>query len=398
MKTLELKKGIYYTGVSDKELKTFDIIMQTAYGTTYNSYIVKGSEKTALIETAKENFLDEYLKSVEQITPVSKIDYLIVNHTEPDHSGSIRVLLERNPDITVIGTPSALMFLKEITNRPFQKQSVKEGDTVSLGDKTLTFLPLPNLHWPDTMYTYIPEDKILFTCDSFGAHFAHDDILRSKVENTEGYLDALRYYFDCILGPFKRPFMQNALDRIKDLDIDMIATGHGPVLDSHIDEVTSLYKEWCKPEQSDKKSVVVAYVSAYGYTKMLAEKIYEGLTESGTLQVKMFDLENTKKQEVVDEITKAEGFLLGSPTILGDALEPIWDVATALFPPVHGGKYASAFGSYGWSGEAVPNLMERFKQLRLKTTDGLRVRFRPTDDDLKNAKEFGKAFAARIEA
>ena len=396
MKTAELKKGIYYTGVTDKDLRTFDIIMETKYGTSYNSYIVKGNEKTALIETAKENFLDEYLENVDKITPLSEINYLVVNHTEPDHSGSIRALLEHNPEMTVVGTPSALMFLKEITNKTFNKLSVKEGDSISLGDKTLTFMPLPNLHWPDTMYTYIPEDKTLFTCDSFGAHYAHDGILRSSVTDTEGYLDAAKYYFDCILGPFKQPFMQNALERIKDLDIELIATGHGPVLDSHIEEIIEYYKDWCKPEKNEKKTVIIAYVSAYGYTKLLAEKIHDGLAEDGRLCIKMFDLEKAPKNQVVDEITKADGFLLGSPTILGDALEPVWDVAIALFPPIHSGKLATAFGSYGWSGEAVPNLLERFKQLRLKTIEGMKVRFRPSEEDLEKAKEFGRAFAAEI--
>ena len=211
---MELKQGIHYVGVQDWNLKVFDIIMETKFGTTYNSYLVQGSEKTALIETAKATFTDEFLKNVEAVTPISKIDYLIVDHTEPDHAGSVQKLLELNPEIEVIGTTGAINFLSQITNAPFQSRAVKDGEEIDLGGKTLRFMIVPNLHWPDTMYTYLPEDKVLFTCDSFGSHFCCEGILRSTVTNEDDYLGAAKYYFDNILGPFK-PFMNKALDRVE---------------------------------------------------------------------------------------------------------------------------------------------------------------------------------------
>ena len=183
---MELKQGITWTGILDRDLRVFDIIMETEFGTTYNSYVVKGTEKTALIETAKAKFCEEYLEKVKAVTEIDKIDYLIVDHTEPDHAGSAEKLLELNPEIEVIGTTGALNFLSQIMNKPFKSRAVKDGEELDLGGKTLRFLVVPNLHWPDTMYTYLPEDKVLFTCDSFGSHYCCEGILRSKVENEEG--------------------------------------------------------------------------------------------------------------------------------------------------------------------------------------------------------------------
>ncbi len=398
MKTLKLSDGLTYCGVLDPGLSVFDIVMNTKYGTTYNAYILKGTEKTALIETAKLKFLDEYMRSVNGLADVRKIDYIIVSHTEPDHAGSIEHILSLNPDITIVGTSTAIGFLKHIVNRDFKSIPVKDGDTLSLGGKTLTFMPLPNLHWPDTMFTYIEEDKALVTCDSFGAHYSHPDLLRSTVTDEAGYLDALKYYFDGIIGPFKRPYMTAALKRIEGLDIQMILTGHGPVLDSHVKETIGLYTKWCAPDSPfTKKAVIIPYVSAYGYTRQLAEEIAKGIHAAGDFEVRLHDMVTDNRAEVLQEIDWADGFLLGTPTMVGEALKPIWDLTSEMLPPVVKGKYASAFGSYGWSGEGVPHILERLKQLRLKVLeDGLKVRFKPDPAQLQEARAFGEKFAKMV--
>ncbi len=396
MNLLELKPGIFYTGVLDPDLRVFDIIMNTEFGTTYNSYVIKGSEKTALVDTAKFRFLDDYLNDIGGIVDPKTADYLIVSHTEPDHSGSIEHLLSLNSKIKVVGTPSAINFLKEIVNHDFDSIAVKEGDTLSLGDKTLTFHPLPNLHWPDTMFTYVPEDKILFTCDSFGAHYSFPDILRSKVKNVADYEKARKYYFDMILGPFKAPFLQNALKRIESLDFDIIAPGHGPVLDCNLDEIIETYQKWCAPVEKKKPVVVMAYVSAYGYTRMLSEQIAAGVRDTKDVDLMVYDLVEADTTKVNEAIAIADGILLGTPTILGDALAPILSLTHSMFPPTHGGKLAAVFGSYGWSGEGVPNVTERLKQLRLNVLDGFRVRFKPSEQQLKDAYQFGKTFAENL--
>ena len=331
METLELKKNLYWTGIKDKDLRVFDIIMETEFGTTYNSYLIKGSEKTALFETAKFKFFDTYLEELEQLVDINKIDYIIVDHTEPDHAGSVEKLIEMNPNIKIVGTAVAISFLKNIVNRDFYSIAVKENDTLSLGDKTLHFMILPNLHWPDTMYTYIAEDKVLVTCDSFGSHYTFDGVLRSQVTDEDGYMRALKYYFDNIIGPFK-PYMLKALNRIENLDIDMICTGHGPVLDCNIQEIMDTYRQWStviNPNQ--QKTVVIPYVSAYGYTAEIAEEIAKGIRESGKIDVHLHDMVTSDKDEVLADIGFADGILFGTPTIVGEALKPIWDLTTSMF-------------------------------------------------------------------
>ena len=270
MKPTELKKDLYWTGICDTELRVFDIIMETEFGTTYNSYLIKGSKKTALIETAKYKFFDSYVKKLESLTDLSKIDYIIVNHTEPDHAGSVEKLIELNPNIKIVGTAAALGFLKNIVNRDFYSIAVKENDVLSLGDKNLRFMILPNLHWPDTMYTYLEEEQVLFTCDSFGSHYSFDGILLSEVTDEEGYKSAAKYYFDNIIGPFK-PYMRKALKRIEDLPVSMICTGHGPVIDCRVREIIGWRDEWSRETNPNtEKTVIIPYVSAYGYTKEMA--------------------------------------------------------------------------------------------------------------------------------
>lgn len=398
MKSLKLKEGLYWVGSLDPELRVFDIIMNTEFGTTYNSYCIKGRDRTVLIETVKLKFFDEYLERLREITDIQKIEYIIVNHTEPDHAGSIEKMLELNPNITMVGSRTAIDFLKHICNKEFKYLEVKNGDELSLGDKTLKFIDAKLLHWPDSMYTYLVEDRALFTCDSFGAHYCLDTILQSTIKNHEDYMKSFKYYYDMILGPFKKFFLE-AIARIESLEIDMVCTGHGPVLDEDPWKIINLSKEYSTEINPNKnKTVVIPYVSAYGYTGELALSMKKAIEEIG-LDVKIFDLVYADKNEVLNEIYWADGILFGSPTILGEALKPIWDIMTDIFSVTHRGKLASAFGSYGWSGEAVPDLMERIKQLKMKPfKEGFKVRFKPSDEQLNDAYEFGKEFAEAVKA
>ena len=398
MKTLQLKDGLYWAGILDPDLRVFDIIMHTEFGTTYNSYLLRGAEKTALFETAKLKFWNEYEKSVEEVLAGGKLDFLVMNHTEPDHAGTVEKLIEKYPGMVIVATATAISFLREIVNRDFNSMAVADGDTLSLGGKTLRFMILPQLHWPDTMYTYVEEDGLLFPCDSFGSHYSCEGVLRSAVPDEEGYLRATKYYFDNIIGPFRIPYMNDALERIKDLDIKMICTGHGPVLDSHIGELMGLYREWCAvPAPRAKKLVVMPYVSAYGYTAQLANSISSGVLDAGGIEVHAYDMVTSDPAVVAAELGAADGILLGTPTIIGEALAPVWSLTLGLFAPVHGGKLASAFGSYGWSGEGVPHLIERLKQLRMVVPDeGFRVRFKPSKTQLLDAYEFGYAFGKKL--
>lgn len=398
MHMVKLRDDFYWTGVTDENLRVFDIIMYTEFGTTYNSYVLKAGDKTILFETAKAKFFDDYIKKLNEIIDVHHIDYLVVSHTEPDHAGSVERLLDLSPQMKVLATGCAIGFLKEIVNRDFVSIPVKDHQRMEIGNKTLQFLIVPNLHWPDTMYTFIEEEQILVTCDSFGSHYAHQGVLASTVPSQEDYLKAAKYYYDCIIGPFK-PFMLKALNRVKTMDISMICTGHGPVLDTaeSIKTIMQKYEEWSTvTNPNTKKTVVIPYVSAYGYTKELAEKIAEGIKDSGDIDVRSYDMVEADKAAVEQELLFADGILLGTPTILGEALAPIWELTLSMFAGTHGGKFAGAFGSYGWSGEGVPHILERLKQLRMKVDDGFRVRFKPSRSDLVGAYEYGYQFGCRV--
>ena len=399
MDSLKLKDNLYWVGIEDFDMRVFDIIMTTEYGSSFNSYILKGSEATVLFETEKTKFFEDYLREIEQVTSVKDIKYIVMNHTEPDHADGIGELLKLNPEIEVIGTIAAVNNLKQIMNREdFKFRVVKNLETLSLGDITLEFHVLPNLHWPDTMWTYAKEIKTLFPCDSFGSHFATKEVLRSLVTDEEGYWKATKYYFDCILGPFRRPFVVNGLKRLETLDVDMICTGHGPVLDSHIDEIIAKYNEWCEAPVKEKKNVVIPYVTAYGYTGMLAEALAKGLRENG-VDAELYDMvEEKDANKVIEAITAADGLLVGSPTIVGEALPPVANLLNGLHAALEKGKPAMAFGSFGWSGEAVPALTAKLTALKYNVQEGMRVKFKPSEADLAAAEECGKNFAELVKA
>lgn len=398
MKSIKLREDFYWTGIIDDKLRVFDIIMYTEFGTTYNSYVMKAGDKTVLFETAKAKFFDEYLEKLQEVIDVHKIDYLVVSHTEPDHAGSVEMLLDRSPQMKIIATGCALGFLKEIVNRDFVGIAVKDEEKMTIGNRTLHFMLVPNLHWPDTMYTFIEEEQILVTCDSFGSHYCLPEVVSSEIKNEADYQSALKYYYDCIIGPFK-PFMLKALDRVENMDVSMVCTGHGPVLvGDRIKAVMKQYREWSTVVNPNaKKTVIIPYVSAYGYTKTLAEKIAEGIRDSGDVDVRSYDMVEADATKVNEELLFADGILLGTPTIVGEALKPIWDLTLAMFPGTHGGKYAGAFGSYGWSGEGVPHITERLKQLKMKVSEGFRVRFKPSEADLVSAYEYGYQFGCLVQ-
>lgn len=402
MKIVNLKYGIDWIGSLDPDLKVFDVIMETKFGTSYNSYVVKGDSKVAIFETVKEKYFDDYVaKLKESIGDLNKIDYLVINHTEPDHVGSVEKLLELLPNLQIVGSAAAIKFIKAITNKNINALVVKEGDEISLGSRTIRFLSVPFLHWPDSIYSYIVEEKLLITCDSFGAHYSFDDVLLSKLpeDKWDDYLEALDYYFTAIFTPFKS-FLLAAIKKIENLPIDAIYTGHGPVIDKDPFKIVNYYKTWAQPTccKQDKK-VVIPYSSAYGYTEMVAKQIAEGL-KSVNFEVKMYDVNIANFDEleatIVNDIQEADGVLFGSTTINGDALPLIWRLVNSLNPMANKGKFASAFGSFGWSGEAVPNIVERLNQMKLKAPNGFRVNFKPRDIDLDNAFEFGVNFGKSI--
>ena len=398
--TFKITEDLFWVGAIDPNLKIFDIIMETKFGTSYNSYLLRGSEGIALFETVKEKFFDEHLEKIRSVINLEDINYVVVNHTEPDHAGSVEKILEYAPNATVVGSNLAIKYLTEIINKPFKNKVVKDGETLSLGNKTLKFISAPQLHWPDTMYTYVIEDETLITCDSFGAHYCDERVLKSAIEDSkeDDYIEAYNYYFRMIMGPFK-PFVLKALYKIKDLDLKFICPGHGLVLDNNnIEKYMNLYKEWCQSVKRKKQSIVIPYVSAYGYTEEIAQEIKKGIESSNfDVDILMYNLVTADMNEVLSEINQCSGLLLGSPTLLSDTLPQIWTILTSLNPVIHKGLSASCFGSYGWSGEALKNINERYKQLKLNVvSEPLGIIFKPSENNLKDAYNFGLDFAKKV--
>ncbi|WP_394967661.1 FprA family A-type flavoprotein [Candidatus Allofournierella merdipullorum] len=396
MSAIKAMDDLWWVGVEDHDLRVFDIVMHSDWGTSYNAYAVRGTEGVALFETVKEKFFDEYLANLKEVCSLDEVKYIVVGHTEPDHSGSLEKLLDLTPNATVVGSATAITFLKEIVNKPFASRAVKDGETIDLGGRTLSFLSVPFLHWPDSMYTYIPELGALFTVDSFGCHYADDRVFNDLIDGD--FTEAYKYYFDCIMGPFK-PFVLKALDKIKGLDIRFIGNGHGPVLRTDIPKYLEMYRAWATPVAvpADERRVAIAYVSAYGYTRQLAGVIADALAEGGVKHVELYDLVECDLETARAAVQSADGFLLGSPTLVGDALPPIYEMLVGLNPIIHKGKPAGAFGSYGWSGEAVPKLTAQMQAIGLALpVEGLKVRFKPSEAQLAEARQFGLDFAAAV--
>lgn len=384
MNAVELKKDVYWVGVKDHNLKVFDIIMPTGKGTTYNSYLIV-DEKIALIDTVKDGFYDDFKSKIKEIIGDKKIDYLIVNHTEPDHSGSAERILNDYEGIEVVASKAALLNLKNITNRDFN--GIEAKGELNLGKRTLKFISAPLLHWPDTIFTFDEYDKILFTCDAFGSHYCGEGIFNDENEDFSYYF---KYYYDGIMSPFKKNII-SAVEKIKPLNFDMIAVSHGPVLRKNPMNYVNKYYEWSNEGLNtyDSNYAVVYYVSAYGYTKSLANAIAEGIKEAGA-KVDVYDISLSNMPELVSKMDKAKALAIGSSTINQDAVKPVWDFLSMVSPITNRGKIAFAFGSYGWSGEAVGMLTERLKSLKFKVIEpGMKVCFKPTEEDLKNAKEYG---------
>ena len=389
---LKVSEHSNWIGVLDKELVTFDVVMETKYGTTYNSYFIN-AEKKAVIETVKERFWPVYEAKLREVMDPSTLQYIVMNHTEPDHSGCVGKLLELAPDAVVVGSGNAIRYLKDLTTVPFKSLQVKDGDELDLGNLTLRFISAPNLHWPDTMYSYLVEDKVLFTCDSFGAHYADDRMYDDLVGDWD---DSFTYYFDVILKPFSKFFLQ-AIERIRPLEIEAICTGHGPLItegcQAIIDKTEKLCQEYIA-QYPVKNRILIAYVSAYGFTKTIAEKIAEGAAEVPGVEIDLCDIEKMDIGTLADKIDKASAYLLGSPTINQNMLPQLYQVFAHMTPIRDKDKPAGCFGSYGWSGEAEKQLIGNIENLKLNYWgNSLFLKFRPQEKDFERIKTYGKNFA-----
>lgn len=397
MGAIQLNENIYSVGVLNPALRVFDIVMESRYGTSYNAFLITG-EKNVLIETVHEPFFEEYLSNIKSIVDISKIDYLIMNHTEPDHSGSAAKLLEINPNITVFCTAAAKKYLSAVTNQDFKCVVVKQGDKLDIGGDELEFIPAPLLHWPDSMFTWMPSTKTLFTCDFLGAHYCEPTMLDTKVHYLDKYWGEYRYYYNGIFSPFK-PYVLAGLEKIKDLPVELVCPSHGPCLTENIKKCEDLYREWSQPIVHEKKLVGILYASAYGCTEKLAQAAADELSKNKDLDVKLLNIVFTPFEDAAALANEADALLVGSCTINRDAPKIVWDVLSSIDAINVKQKPAGAFGSYGWSGEAVPMIKSRLEHLKYKFVgDGIRANFTPSDEDFAAIKAYADEVAANLKA
>lgn len=385
MECLELSKNIYWVGTKDKNLRVFDIIMTTGKGTTYNSYLIN-DDKVALIDTVKNKFFKESLEKVKEILGDKSIDYIVVNHTELDHSGSIKDFLKVYPDATIIATKAAIIYLKEIINTSFKSIDISSLKELNLGENTLEFISAPNLHWPDTMFTYVKNKEILFTCDFLGCHYCPEGSIVATYN--DGYIKEMEYYYETIMSPFSK-FVKNGLDKIDKLSVKMICPSHGPIhTEKYIDKIKDAYYEMAKNDDVVNNKVSIFYISAYGNTKKMSNYIKERLQQKG-FEVETYEITSFDISYLVKVVETSKGILIGTPTINQDAVRPAWDLLNSLCPINVRGKIASAFGSFGWSGEGVPMIISRMKDLKFNVlNDGLRFKFVPDKKEYDEANEF----------
>ncbi|WP_343252391.1 FprA family A-type flavoprotein [Ligaoa zhengdingensis] len=400
MAARKVTDGVMSVGILNPIMRIFDVVMRTDYGTTYNSYVVRGREKTALIETCHLTYWEQYWKNIQEACDPATIDYIILNHCEPDHSGVLAKLAQHCPNAQIICSQAGSIYLKNITNlSDFKPRVVRDGDSIDLGGKTLRFIMAPFLHWPDSMFTWCEEDKVLFSCDFLGCHYCEPHDFDTNIVYPTKYEDAFLGYYTAIFGPFPS-YVQNGLAKIKGLDIEYLCNSHGPILTKgcRLESAMALYDQWSQPHHNAVKTVPVFYCSAYGNTGLAAKEIEQGILEIiPDAKVDVYDINEHAMGDLQAQLNRSDAFAVGSPTINADAVAPVWELLSHVDAITNKKKPALAFGSYGWSGEAVPNLIARMNGLKLAVCgEGLKFQFVPSESDLERAREAGRELARML--
>ena len=370
-----IKDDIYWVGFIDWDRRLFDSLIPTPHGTTYNSYLIKGSEKTMLIDTSDFGKENNLLAAIE-MTGIDKIDYIVSNHAEQDHSGSLPKILEMYPDAKIITNSKCKELLESFLPIPKEKFIVvNDNEEISLGNKTIQFMIAPWVHWPDTMFSYLKEDKILFSCDFLGSHYATSELFVS--DEKEVYLSAKRYYAE-IMMPF-RTMIKKHLERIEKLNVDIVAPSHGPLYDKP-SFIIEAYKDWSG--DSVKNQVLIPYVSMHGSTKAMVDYLSESLSNKG-IEVKLFNLEIADAGELLMALVDTATIVVGASTMLVGP-HPLAYYATYLVNAVRPkARFVSIIGSYGWGGNAVEVLKGLIPNLKAELIEPVYIKGYPKESDFK---------------
>ncbi|MFV0366221.1 MAG: FprA family A-type flavoprotein [Mangrovibacterium sp.] len=358
MQHIKLSDNIYYLGCNDRRTGLFENIWPIPNGIAYNSYLIV-DEKITLIDTVERNFIDDYLENIEDIIGDRKIDYLVINHMEPDHSGALRSILAKYPDITIVGNKKTFALVEAFYTKPFHTHEVADNNVLELGEHRLQFQTIPMVHWPETMISYEENTGILFSGDAFGSFGSLDGGVFDDELNLDFYEEDMIRYFTNIVGKYC-PHTQRAIQKLAPLQIKMIGATHGPIWRSHIDWVMSRYDKWSKYET--EAGVVVVYGSMYGNTEKMAEVIARQLAVRGVKNIRLYDASKTHKSYIIADLFKYKGFIVGSCAYNNEMFPSVENLLTSITHMGVKDHLLGVFGSYSWSGGGVKNLLKFAKE------------------------------------
>lgn len=387
-KARKILNGVYWVGVKDWNRRLFDSLILLPQGTTYNAYIVRGSEKTAIIDTVNPGFEKEFEEKVNEIKDLKEVDYVIMNHAEPDHAGAIPYILEKNKKAKLITTGKGSKMASVYYSVPEERiKIVKDNEFIELGGKTLRFIEAPLLHWPETMFTYLVEDRILFPCDFLGSHTAfgfYDD-------DVEEIVPLAKRYFGEIMMPFAA-FAKKALDKIKELEIKIIAPSHGPIY-KNPEKIINAYRRWSNGETKEK--VTVLYVSMWGSTEKMIKRLVEALLTDG-IEGCLYHLPIADIGDIAKDLVDSRALVLGAPTVLG-GMHPLAiygaHLVKALRPPA---KYGAVLSSYGWGGGALRQASDILASTKIELVGELEVNGPPSQKDYEKVLEIARELIRKI--
>lgn len=384
----EISKNVFAVGSKDWNRRMFDALIPLPQGTSYNAYLIKGEEKTALIDTVNPGFEEEFKDKINMVSKLEKLDYLIMNHAEPDHSSAILYIMDAAPNSVLVTTERGVKMASLYHELPENRiKVVGEGDSLDLGGKILRFIEAPWLHWPETMFTYLPEDKVLFPCDFFGAHTAQG----IYDEDLEDLIPLAKRYYGEIMMPFGK-MGAKALEKIKNLEIEIIAPSHGPIY-KNPERIIEPYRKWTAGETENKALIV--YVSMWGSTKEMVSTMAETLMKEG-VDVRVYDLAVSDIGDVARELVDSRAIILGAPTVLA-GMHPLALYGTylvkALNPPA---KFGVVLGSFGWGGGALKQAGEILVPSKMDIVGTLQVKGKAREEDLKKIEEIGHELAQKM--
>jgi flavorubredoxin len=384
----EISDHVYWVGARDWNRRVFDALIPLPQGTTYNAYVVRGKEKTALVDTVNPGFEAELAARIDQVTDGKRLDYVIMNHAEPDHAGAIPQVMKSNAGATLVTTEKGAKMAEVYYGvKEDRVLVVHDGDTLDLGGKTLRLIEAPWQHWPETMFTYLMENKVLFPCDFLGFHTAYG----LYADQVEEFVPFAQRYFGEILMPFRK-MGQKALEKIEGLDVELIAPSHGPI-HRNPERILDLYRRWTAGETREK--VVVVYVTMWQSTEAMIKGMVESLLAEG-LEVSLHNLVYADLGDVARDLVDSRGIVLGTPTVLG-GMHPLAIYAAhlvkALRPPL---QYGAVLSSYGWGGGAVKQAAEILQPTKMEVVGAVEINGPPTDEAYAEIAELGRRIAGKV--